>query len=111
MNAVSGRSSLSLDGAQMRRVIELLDLHAESPAQAQTLLAQMIQSERIPASQGAAIAALFTLSTSAADRALNAACADDEAVENLLQLRTHEVRLEFVGGSARRASPRTRAAA
>ncbi|MDM0045110.1 hypothetical protein QTH91_11505 [Variovorax dokdonensis] len=110
MNAVTGRSNLSLDGAQMRRVIELLELHAESPTQAQQLLNQMVQGERLPASQHTAIAALFALGNAQADRALNAACADDEAVECLLQLRTHEARLEYVGG-ARRSAARTRAAA
>ena len=111
MNAVSSRSNLSLDGTQMRRVIELLELHAESPTQAVQFLDQMIQSERLPAAQRPAIAKLMALGNAEADRALNAACSDDEAVECLLQLRTHEARLEFVGGPARRASSRSRAAA
>ncbi|HYP83533.1 hypothetical protein [Variovorax sp.] len=111
MNSVSSRPGLSLDGTQMRRVLELLELHAESPARARQALDSLVQAEALPASLRTGVTALFALGRAEADRALNAACSDDEAVECLLQLRTHEARLEFVGDSARRKVTRTGAAA
>jgi len=103
---VSGPSALSLDGTQMRHVIALLDLHADSPSQALIALDELVDAGRLAPAQRPAIAALFSLGAGKADRLLNEVCADDEAVECLLQLRTHEARMVFVGKATARGTAR-----
>ena len=80
------------DGAQMRHVIELLELLDFAPHEARRQLDRLARERVLTAPQRASIEHLFTRPLHEVDRLLHAACADDEARDTLREERVHEAR-------------------
>lgn len=80
------------DGAQMRRVIELLELMDFAPHEARRQLDRLTRERVLTDAQRASVEHLFTRSLHEVDRLLRAACADDEARDALREERVHEAR-------------------
>lgn len=82
----------TFDGAQMRHVIELLDLLDFAPHEARRQLDRLARERVLTAGQRASVEHLFTRPLHEVDRLLRAACADDEARDALREERVHEAR-------------------
>ena len=82
----------TFDGAQMRHVIELLDLLDFAPYEARRQLDRLARERVLTAAQRASVEHLFTRPLHEVDRLLRAACADDEARDALREERVHEAR-------------------
>ena len=82
----------TFDGAQMRHVIELLDLLDFAPHEARRQLDRLARERVLTAAQRASVEHLFTRPLHEVDRLLRAACADDEARDALREERVHEAR-------------------
>lgn len=80
------------DGAQMRQVIELLELMDFAPQEARRQLDRLTRERALTAAQRASIEHLLTRPLQEVDRLLHAACADDEARDALREERVHEAR-------------------
>ena len=86
----------TFDGAQMRHVIELLELLDFAPHEARRQLDRLARERVLTAAQRASVEHLFTRPLHEVDRLLRAACADDEARDALREERVHEARGVYI---------------